>query len=46
MNCHKCVKTGHILNQCYVRQGFQPGQNIRRPPQPVRMLQEKTRMHY
>ena len=31
MNCYKCVKIGHFANQCYVRQGFQPGLNVKKP---------------
>ena len=42
MNCYKCVKTGHFANQCHIRQSFQPGQNVKRPPQPIRMLQEES----
>ena len=42
MICYKCVKTGHFTNQCHVRQGFQPGLNVKRPPQPVRMVQEEN----
>ena len=38
MNSYKCGNTGHFANQCHVRQGFQPGLNVKRPPQPVRML--------
>ena len=42
MNCYKCGKTGHFANQCHIRQGFQPGQSVKRPPQPIRMLQEES----
>ena len=42
MICYKCVKTGHFANQCHVRQGFQPSLNVKRPPQPVRMVQEEN----
>ena len=40
--CYKYDKTGHFANQCHVRQGFQPGLNVKRPPQPVRMVQEEN----
>ena len=36
MNCNKCGRIGHLANQC-----FQVGQNIIRPPQPVRIIQEE-----
>ena len=39
MNCYKC---GKATNQFHVRQGFQPGLNVKRPSQPVRMLQEEN----
>ena len=39
MNCNKCGRIGHLVNQCY-KQGFQVGQNIKRPPQPVRIIKE------
>ena len=42
MNCYKCGKRGHFAFQCHVRQGFQPGLNLKRPPQLVRMLQEEN----
>ena len=42
MICYKCVKTGHFANQCHVRQGFQPNLIVKRPPQPVRMVQEEN----
>ena len=42
MNFHKCGKTGHFAIQCYVRQGFQPDLDVKRPPQPARMLQEEN----
>ena len=41
MNCNKCGRIGHLANQCY-KQGFQAGQNIKRPPLPVRIIQEET----
>ena len=31
-----------FANQCYVRQGFQSRLNVKRPPQPVRILQEEN----
>ena len=40
--CYKCGKTGHFSNQYHVRQGFQPGLNVKRPPQPVRMVQQEN----
>ena len=42
MNCYKCVKTGYFANQCHVRERFQPGQNVKKSRQPVRMLQEES----
>ena len=40
MNCNKYGRIGHLANQCY-KQGFQVGQNIKRPPQPVKIIQEE-----
>ena len=41
MTCHKCGKIGHLAAQCFVKpQGFQSGQHQKRPPQPVRTIQE------
>ena len=42
MICYKRGKTGHFANQCHIRQGFQPGLNVKRPPQPVRMVQQEN----
>ena len=42
MICNKWGKRGHFANQCPVRQGFRPGLNVIRPPQPVRMVQEEN----
>ena len=42
MNRYKCLKAGHFANQCHVKQGFQPDLNGKRPPQPVKMLQEEN----
>ena len=40
MNCNKCGRIGHLANQCY-KEGFQVVQNIKRPPQPIRIIQEE-----
>ena len=42
MNCYKCGIKGHFANQFHVRQAFQPGLKVKRPPQPVTMLQEEN----
>ena len=42
MICYECGKEGHFANQCHVRQGFKPGLNVKRPTQPVRMVQEEN----
>ena len=44
MNCHKCEKLGHLAAQCYVRPKNSPtGQFTKRPPQPIRMIQETNK---
>ena len=41
MTCHKCSKIGYIAAQCFVKyQGFPPDQYQKRPPQPIRTIQE------
>lgn len=41
MKCHKCGKLGHFANQCYAKQNFQQGHFPKRPPNPVRNIQEE-----
>ena len=42
MNYHKCGKIGHFASQCMTKpQVFSPGHNFKRPPPPVRTLQEE-----
>ena len=36
-----CGKIGHFAPQCFVKpQGFPPGQHQKRPPQPIRTIQQ------
>ena len=41
MKCHKCGKLGHFANQCYAKQNFHHGHLQRKPPNPVRNIQEE-----